>query len=237
MSVPSRRTTEYVVGFLREQIINGKLRTGERIDQDAIAAELNVSRTPVREALVRLDVEGLVEVRPYRGAVVQGMDTLWVAEFIALRIHTEGFAARLGAPVLTDADLKEMRSVLSVMAHDPDPEDFFEANRRFHAVLYDAAGAPQLTRMIDPLLQQFQRFRSHYSLGQHPAVGEQHLHILEACTLRDPDLAEDAVRAHILGVLDGIRDINVKFDSQGLRILREALRGEERVALAQFAAA
>jgi DNA-binding GntR family transcriptional regulator len=197
-----RSTSDMVFRFLQQQIIGGQLIAGERIDLDEVTRTLGVSRTPVREALLQLETEGLIERRPYRGAVVRGIDMSFVAETYALRLHLESLAARVGAPRLTDEDLAGMRRTLTKLASVGEEEDqhraFNELNRKFHDVLYAASGSTQLQRYLITLGGQGERLRMHFDLQQNPSVHAQHVAVYEACLTRDPDKVVTAVRAHII---------------------------------------
>jgi DNA-binding GntR family transcriptional regulator len=198
----ARRTADLVFQFLQKRIISGELAAGERIDLDELTRVLGVSRTPVREALLQLETEGLVDRRPYRGAVVRGIDTTYVTETFALRLHLDTLAARVGAPRLTDDDLESMRRMLDKLAAITQNEDqhrpFNELNREFHDILTRAAGSDQLSRYLSTLGRQGERLRMHFDLHQNPSVHAQHVAIYEASLTRDPEEVVAAVRAHIV---------------------------------------
>src|SRR5215208_1752377 len=103
-----RRMADTVFDRLHERIVSGDLAPGDRVDATDIAESLGVSRTPVREAILRLDAQGLVERQPYRGVVVTTVDQTAAEEVAALRIHLETLAARAAVPRLQPQDVARM---------------------------------------------------------------------------------------------------------------------------------
>jgi DNA-binding GntR family transcriptional regulator len=205
MSVPartSRRTADAVFTHLQGAIVRGELTPGERVDLDAVGQQLDVSRTPIREALLRLEAEGLVERVPYRGAIVRGVDAALAEETTAVRLHLEGMAVRLAVARLTDETLEEMERLLRELAAlersaSYDATEWNRLNDRFHGALYAAADCPSLTRPIEALAAQANRIRTHFDVRGGP-VDEEHRAILDACRARDADAAAHAAQDHIL---------------------------------------
>jgi len=196
------RATDEVARILQGRIIDGTMPPGSRIDIEAIAEEFGISRTPVREAILRLEGLGLAERLPYRGAIVSAVDPDRFAEVTALRIELEGLAAHLGAPRLNDDDLAEMRSILDEIEARGRESDFAlgtfnELNHRFHHLITQAAGAPVLARLIEILTAEADRMRLH-SRFDHTASAPHHRAILEACERHDGAAAGELMRRHIL---------------------------------------
>lgn len=194
--------TDEVVRVLRDRIVSGQLASGARVEVEALATELGVSRTPVREAILQLESVGLVTRQPYRGTVVAGIDPNRLEEVTALRIDLEGRAAELGTLRLSDADVQRMRDVLAELeARDNDVDFslgiFNELNREFHAILYRAADAPSLLRLVGSLQDEADRIRLHFDLRA-PLAEAHHRDILGACERRDAVAVRDATRSHIL---------------------------------------
>jgi DNA-binding GntR family transcriptional regulator len=165
---------------------------------------LGVSRTPVREAILRLDAQGLVERMPYRGVVVTAVDQTAAEDVAALRIHLETLAARAATPLLRPEDLARMREVheqLETVMSGPDAQrGFSELNREFHSTLYRASGSATLVRLIDDLSAQAERIRLHFDVRRGRALDE-HAAILAACSSGDVEAAAAATRDHIFGAL------------------------------------
>jgi DNA-binding GntR family transcriptional regulator len=205
MPVPAksaRRTADWVFSHLHGEIVSGTLAPGSRVDLDEVGRVLDVSRTPVREALLRLETEGLVERTPYRGAVIAGIDPVVAEHTAAARIHLEGLAVRLAVPRLTKADTSAMTACLKDLEQvqrDPDAStsEWNELNRRFHGIVYEASDCPTITRPIDALAAQASRFRLHF----HPRSFDSrkdHRAILAACKGGDPDETARVAQLHIL---------------------------------------
>ncbi|MBO1902697.1 GntR family transcriptional regulator [Leucobacter weissii] len=201
-----RRMTDQVVRVLRERIVAGALAAGRRIDINEIAAELGVSQTPVREAILQLEALGLVTRQPYRGSVVAGIDPNRLEEVTALRIDLEGRATLLGVPRLSEADVDRMRELHAALAaYDRAHRDeaarrsdgFNRLNREFHGVVYAAADSPTLLRIIGVLQDEADRMRLRVDMRR-PTAEAFHAQILDACERRDPQAACEATRRHLL---------------------------------------
>jgi DNA-binding GntR family transcriptional regulator len=205
MSVPartSRRTADAVFAHLQGAIVRGELAPGAKVDLDAVGQQLDVSRTPIREALLRLEAEGLVDRVPYRGAIVRGVDAALAEETTAVRIHLEGLAVRLAVARITDATLDAMAALLGELtalerSSSYDVTEWNRLNDRFHGALYAAAACPSLTRPIEALAAQANRIRTHFDVRGGP-VDDEHRAILDACRARDADAAARAAQDHIL---------------------------------------
>jgi GntR family transcriptional regulator, rspAB operon transcriptional repressor len=201
MASIQRRAADLVFERLQERIVSGELAPGDKLDPTEIAADLGLSRTPVREAILRLDNEGLVNRIPYRGVVVAGIDLRVAEEVAALRIHLETLAATLAVPRLRDQDLADMRETHAQLTESLKGEtaqrEFNELNRRFHMTLYQRADSAALLRTIENLASQAERIRMHFDLRQGPAQPH-HEAILRACENRDAAAAAAATRDHIL---------------------------------------
>jgi DNA-binding GntR family transcriptional regulator len=198
----SRRASDEVYRILHGRIVTGELAPGTRIDVDALASELDVSRTPVREAILQLASAGLVERQAYRGTVVTGVNEARLEEVTALRISIEGLAAELGALRLTDDDIERMATIqgqIEKMGEGPEFSfgTFNDLNRAFHDVVYRAADAPVLSRLIDILGAEADRIRLHFQLTP-TLANEFHRAIVDACRKRDAAGARDATRRHLL---------------------------------------
>lgn len=201
MSHIQRRAADVVFDLLRQRIVSGQLPPGGRLDPTEVATELGMSRTPVREAILRLDAAGLVERLPYRGVVVSRIDTQAAEDVAAMRIHLETLAARLATPRLRPEDLEAMRSaherISALLAGSGDADQFSELNRTFHTALYRRADSAVLLRTLEDLACHADRFRRHFDLRSSP-VQAQHGSILAACEAGDPDAVAAATRDHVL---------------------------------------
>lgn len=205
MGIVSRRTlTEATADALRSRILEGAWPAGAPLRQEALAAEFGVSRIPLREALQRLEAEGLVELHPHRGAVVSPLPIEEAAELFELRAQLEGDLARRAVPRLTPADDRAMAKFADAFAlsvRTGTLAEWGEANRRFHFALYQHAGRPGTCEIVARLHTQCDRFlRLQLTLtqGTRRAVAE-HRAIAAAAAARDSNRTEQLVREHILG--------------------------------------
>lgn len=198
--------SDHVVDRLRQSIVSGQIRPNQRLIEVELAAELGVSRTPIREALQRLAAEGLIVSRR-RGWVVREHTATEIAEIYEIRAALEGFAARLVAQRASDAEIEviaRLHGEKALRAARSSRDHLVEVNDAFHEGIIAACQNPRLGDLI-------RRNRNHYfnhniavlysdteateSLDGHGAI----VHALRA---RDSDAAEAAARAHILEALD-----------------------------------
>jgi DNA-binding GntR family transcriptional regulator len=188
----------FVVQALREKIISGALPAGSRIDQNAVAEELGVSRMPVREALRQLDAEGFVELISHRGALVAKLSEDEIIEIYEMRSVLAGLASRLAVPEFTDETIEELERLASAM-ETADPDQWIELNDTFHMKIEEPCGAKRLLALIERLTQQcrpYLRISVHMVHTQQSAKAE-HERILDACRKRQPIELEAAVRDHL----------------------------------------
>ena len=197
---------EFVADRIREAILSGYLKPGQKLDQNEIAELLNVSRSPVREALRRLAAEGLVRMYPHRGAVVAELSPEELEEIYFIRGVLEGLAARLAAPRMDDDRIATLRAILEELESVSDPDRWLELNRRFHHTIYQAANRPRLLSIIENLRNTSAPYILQYIASSHhmEEARESHRHILEACEKRDGPLAEEETRKHLKAVCDGV---------------------------------
>ena len=186
---------------LRGEILHGKLKPGEVLRQEEITARFGVSRTPVREAIQRLEMEGLVTLVPRRKAVVADFPVRKIREIYDIRARLEAFAAELAARRLSEKQLNKLADLIRQMeALDPETEleKILTKNRDFHYIIYSAAGNETLVGMIDQLWRDILRLRSQYLLSPHGHIDStrQHREILEALCARDCRLVYDLVQRH-----------------------------------------
>jgi DNA-binding GntR family transcriptional regulator len=235
-----RRAADIVYAHLRKQILAGELEPGGRVDADKVAAELDVSLTPIREALLQLESEGLIDRRPYRGAEVRLIEPGFIEETFALRIHLESIAARLGAARLTANDIAEMQGVLVEFEHlpvdDHGHDAFNDVNRRFHFALYDASESPELLRQLEVLNGHADRIRLLAApRADYGDVSGSHRDIAAACAAGSIDAVEEAVRRHLLSAFTPL--VLAGKASTDIGILHEVLRPGERASLRKAIAA
>jgi DNA-binding GntR family transcriptional regulator len=197
---------EYVAKVLREAILRSEIKPGERLDQTKIAEQLRVSRTPVRNALLILSNEGLVEMTPHAGAVVSEMQPAEIEEIYFIRGVLEGIAARLSAESMTDEDLARLKRKLENLDTMDDLDHWIEHNKQFHFQLYSGARRPRLLSLIASIHDLTLPY-SHRYIGSedHRRIASAgHHRIFQACQERSGRLAEAAVKEHLEAVCRGV---------------------------------
>ncbi len=193
---------ELVFEALREAIISGTLRPGERLMEVQLADELGVSRTPVREAIRKLEHDGFVVMIPRKGAYVADMSLKDVAEIFDVRRALEALAAQLASERASDEDLERCERILveyGECIEQLDTVRLIEVDSRFHEAIYQMAGNSRLQQMLNLLREQVQRYRT-MTLSHGPRMKralEEHRRILEAIAARDGERAARLAREHI----------------------------------------
>jgi DNA-binding GntR family transcriptional regulator len=205
-------TPQHVLEGLREAIIGGDLRPGERVRQEDVAARLGVSVAPVREALRILEQEGQVTYLPRRGYFVTELEYEDLAEIYGLRRLLEEQAATAAVPRLDEADLTRIRSSARDCADAVRQGDVLAelaANRRFHFAILEPAGQPHLLRLIRLLWDSTEAYRAIYynSAGErHESLGA-HDRIVAALDAGDATQLVHELDAHRARALVVLRDV------------------------------
>ena len=187
---------------LRDEIISGSLTPGTELNEVTLAESLGVSRGPIREALGRLAIEGLVTIRPRRGAVVRALSNEEFIEAYQVREALEMMAVRLAVPKLTAEDLAAMESLIEEMALHAEAGDvqrFFEANTEFHQRFFRAADNRMLAELYRQLRGQIDRhrLRSLELRGDLRRSIDEHRAILWAARTGDIERAVRLISDHI----------------------------------------
>jgi DNA-binding GntR family transcriptional regulator len=201
---PRRGVVDDLATAIQTRIVTGDIPPGTRLRQEQLAAEYELSRTPIREALRKLQAEGTVELVPNQGAVVRGPTVRDVREGYEVRAELEAMAAALAAQWVTDVELREMREAEELFrrATPDEPAAWVDANDRFHEAIQAAAGNERLRRTISDLHKAFPRSLTWGALQADSRLMaenvEQHHAVLAAIEARDPDAARDAMRRHVL---------------------------------------
>jgi DNA-binding GntR family transcriptional regulator len=195
--------TDRAVAALRTAIIDGRLRAGELYSVARLAEQLQVSRTPVREALLLLERQGMVRFERNRGARVLESTAHDLDEVFALRLMLEVPAARRAAELVGEQELASLTGELEAMrAHtgDDDESVFMAHDRRFHQILLAAAGNRRLVDVVGSL-RDFVRFRGASTVGRGRdlrAIYDEHVRILQALRAGDADAVGAAMRDHLV---------------------------------------
>jgi len=190
---------DFVYRHLRMGIRSGAFHPGDRLREAELAAQLNVSRTPIREAIRRLASDGLVEVAPSRGVMFIQLDKQQVRELYALREALEGTAARLAAQHASPDEITVMHELLERSSPLDDPAAIAQTNRIFHQSIHDAAHNRYLAQALRQLADSLALLpgTTYEAPGRSEAAQQEHLDILAAIEGRDADKAETLARLHI----------------------------------------
>ncbi|MDR1159944.1 MAG: GntR family transcriptional regulator [Syntrophomonadaceae bacterium] len=193
---------ELVLDALRTAIINGDLRPRERLMEIQLAEELGVSRTPIREALRKLELEGFVVIMPRKGAYVADMSLKDIINAFEIRAALEGLAAALAAERITEEEIEHMEKLLAEKneaVNKMDVSRVISVDTRFHDALYTASRNEKLLGIVNNLRDQIQRFRT-TSLaypGRMQQSLQEHRAIVEAIQSRDSTLSRQSAQEHV----------------------------------------
>lgn len=214
MTKPNNSLRSQVFTRVRQDILCGKYAQGDELTEAGLGAELGVSRTPVREALRQLELEGLVELVPNKGAFVTGISTKDVIDIYQIRARLEGLSARWAAENITEKELDDMEETLHMSTFHASKEHYdkvFELDGRFHELMYEASHSRILAHELSDFHQYVQRVRrmSIKNRVRSRYTNEEHQRIFEALKLHDGDLAEKLATEHILNSMESIRKHDV----------------------------
>jgi DNA-binding GntR family transcriptional regulator len=203
---------EVVFEALRDAIVSRILEPGERLMEVQLAEAMGVSRTPVREAIRRLELEGFVVMIPRRGAYVAQLSLKDIADAFEIRGALEGLAAGLAAERATEDDIEELGRLLVRMSECLDSGDTKKAvdmDIEFHEKLYDASRNERLSQMVSSLREQILRFRTQ-SLsypGRLVKALQEHATIIDAIAERDPATARKHAEDHIQAAQNSLMEM------------------------------
>jgi DNA-binding GntR family transcriptional regulator len=195
--------TDRAITALRAAVVDGRLRAGELYSVARLAERLGVSRTPVREALLLLERQGIVRFERNRGVRVLESSAHDLDEVFTLRLLLEVPAARRAAEIVGEEELAALATELEAMgAHisAADEATFMAHDRRFHALLLEVAGNARLVAIVGGLRDHV-RFRGASTVGRGrdlQAIYDEHVRILDALRAGDPNAVADAMREHLV---------------------------------------
>lgn len=205
--LPRTRLVDQAAAALREAILSGQLRAGTPLRELDLAEQFSISRTPLREALMKLEQEGLIERVAARGVRVKRLDPTEALHLYELREALDGLAARLAAQRIADRDLRELEHHVERMERCEMPaqaHDWFVAHVSFHDLIFRASQNPhleQLARLVRLSIQQLHPTLLS-TLYRVKAACQEHRAIFEAIARHDPEAAERAARTHIAAARD-----------------------------------
>lgn len=194
---------------LREDILNGRYKENEELREVAIGEELGVSRTPVREAFRQLELEGLIQIVPNKGAYVTGITVKDVKDIYMIRSSLEGMCARLATEHITPEQLEELEEnvyIASFHASKGHMEQMTELDNRFHHILYEACGSKMLQNLLQDFHQYVIRIRKKTLSTKERGIAsnEEHRQIMEAIKAGKPEEAERLATCHMNNAYDNM---------------------------------
>jgi DNA-binding GntR family transcriptional regulator len=198
---------EAVYGEIRRRILTGTLEPAAPINQDALAPELGVSVTPVREAVRRLEAEGLVQFQAHKTVIVTPLSRDELRELYDLRLQLDPYAASLAATRATDGDLDEIEALARGPASD-DPLEQLIRNRAFHRAIYSCSGNNLLIETLDRLWERTDRYRIILVRRDVAALvaNREHVEIAKTMRARRPRTVAKMIRQHIADARSLIED-------------------------------
>lgn len=195
--------TEDVYERVRNAILAGELKPGSIMSQVALAEELGISRTPLREALRLLQGEGLIEGEPNRRVKVAAMTAHDLESLCIMRVTLEAEMLRLSVPVMSSEDIARLEGYMAAMAHFADEQDYLRwtaPHRAFHRTLTELAGA-RVNTFLAQLFDHAERYRRlHFGRALTAGINSEHRDILNACKARDRDAAGALLAGHLAHV-------------------------------------
>lgn len=191
-----------VFEVIEDAILSGKLQPGDNLIEMKLSKELGVSRTPVREAIKQLELEGLVKIEPHKGAVVLGVSRKDIEDIYTIRTLIEGLAARWAAEKITEEEierLKESVDLLEFYISKDNKQRLQKFDSDFHEIIYEACKSKPLKHTLSTFHHYIKRARaaSFETPGRAKKALEEHKGILQAIIERDGDKAERLTCQHI----------------------------------------
>lgn len=203
-----------VFNAIENAILSGEYKDGESLSELKISNELSVSRTPVREALMQLELEGLVRNIPNKGAVVVGVTEKDIEDIYAIRISIEGLAAKLCTQKITDEELRALEKIADLQEFylmKNDTEQLLKLDGDFHKIIYDSSRSRPLRFMLTNFHNYIRHARdiSVQTQGRAEKTVAEHRAILEAIRSRDAALAEKLTAEHIINAKENLQSQSV----------------------------
>ena len=200
---------DVVFTTLRRAIITGEFTPGERLMEVSLARQLGVSRTPVREAIRKLELEGLVTMIPRKGAQVSHITEKSLRDVVEVRMVLEEYAVALACERITSANCKELARLhqeFSLAVEKGDVLDIAEKDERFHDAIFRATDNDRLISIINSLREQFYRYRLEYvkDISQWSTLVNEHLALLNAIREGRKQKAAAIMKTHLTNQLDEV---------------------------------
>ena len=190
---------DVVFNTLREAILKGELKPGERLMELQLAAKLGVSRTPIREAIRMLEQEGLAVTIPRKGAEVARMTEKDMEDVLQIRDALDELAASIACEQISEEELAELRHTKRIA----------EADVRFHDIIYHATRNVKLENMLNNLREQMYRYRVEYLKDEKnfPILIREHSQIVEGLTAKDKTMLTAAMHKHVMNQATAVKEM------------------------------
>ena len=204
---------DVVFNTLRQAILRGEFKPGERLMEIQLANKLGVSRTPIREAIRKLEVEGLVIMIPRKGAEVADITEKSLRDVLEVRKALEELAVQLACEKITQEELEELEKAgenfKKVLNRSKDITEVAEADVRFHDVIYMATDNQKLILLLNNLREQMYRYRVEYLKREeaHPQLIAEHAEIIEYISKGEKKAATDVMCKHIDNQVTTVIDV------------------------------
>jgi DNA-binding GntR family transcriptional regulator len=222
-SMPVYKTrTQMVADILRNKILSGEIVAGEALRQEALAKEFDVSRIPVREALLQLEAQGLVAFEPHKGAIATELSPAKTHELFQLRAMIECHVLEHSIDNMTEEDFDAVDNIIKAfdqaLESGTQVENWSNLNYQLHAALYKAADLPQAKEIIESLNLKSDRYiRLQLLLTSRIDIAEnEHSELLNLCRKRDKVAACALLKSHILEAGQAIHDLLIKQQENAL---------------------
>lgn len=198
---------------IREDILKGRYKEHDELRENTIGKELGVSRTPVREALRQLELEGLVTIIPNKGAYVTGISNKDIWDIYRIRTLLEGLSARWATEHITDEQIEELEETILLAEFQMKKGDNYSTDQvagldgKFHAILYEASESRMLAHVLSDFHKYVQAARKSSIVSEERAKKsiQEHKMILQAIKDRDAERAEKLANEHIFHVIENLK--------------------------------
>ncbi|QKV19063.1 GntR family transcriptional regulator [Oricola thermophila] len=218
-TLPRQRLGDQIADILRQQILLGDLKPGDNIPERETSAALGVSRTPLREALLMLEAEGLVEMSPARSPIVAKPSLVEVTHLLLVQSALEALAGECACDEASDDEVDEIESMHQTMlatVDNPDPIEFFQIDMGFHEAI--VASTKNLSLIKTHKQYHARLWRARFLSAQHKAAREaamiEHGRIVEGLRRRDKELVSTRLKEHLRTAIENIRSIYVQEESR-----------------------
>lgn len=203
---------DVVFHTLREAILKGDLRPGERLMELQLASKLGVSRTPIREAIRMLEQEGLAVTIPRKGAEVARMTEKDMEDVLQIREALDELAVQVACDKMTAQQLKELTLAMKNFENAIQAgklKKIIDCDVEFHDIIYRATDNPKLVTLLNNIREQIYRYRVEYLKGKenYPMLVREHEEIVTALKLKNKDRVTDAMRTHIRNQAEAVKNI------------------------------